>query len=367
VPAPRQNRNAPLSAVSSSPVRRAFHHNLIIWFQKHARDLPWRKANGRDPYAVAVSEFMLQQTQVATVIPYFERWMNVFPTWKALAAAPEARVLKQWEGLGYYRRARNLQALARAVMEKHAGQLPANVGELRALPGIGPYTAGAIGSFAFGLNTPLVDGNVQRVFARVFDLAWDLAQPAVQKAFWELAASLMPKSQREARNSKPKEKASPSSLELQTSNSALYNEALMELGATVCLPRKPLCLLCPLENICRGKGHAEDLPVKTRVKIIGETEQRAILQKNGKIWMLDPGQPGRWRGFHRLPQFDPKTMTKQKALGDLAYTITNHRVKTMLFEAGWKGKAPTHGTWLAREELQALALPSPHRKMLAFV
>lgn len=387
-----------LPSISPS-VRRAFHTGLVAWFLKHQRDLPWRKANGRDPYAVAVSEFMLQQTQVATVIPYFERWMKTFPTWKSLANAPEDRVLKQWEGLGYYRRARNLQALARAVMEKHAGELPADVGQLRALPGIGPYTAGAIASFAFGISAPLVDGNVQRVFARVFDLNWDLAKPAVQKAFWELAGQLVPRSGERPVLSRQPGMASPNgpgnpkatrpafydpqtvaSRTWQTAcektatgnpqlsiNPSLYNEGLMELGATVCLPRNPLCPLCPLKKVCRGKDHAEELPAKTRTRTVKETEQRALIKRHNSIWLLNPDAPGRWHGFYRLPPFDPQTMEKGKALGILRYTITHHRVAAEVLAAAWKTQAPPKGAWLSPQEIKSIALPSPHRKMLSLL
>jgi A/G-specific adenine glycosylase len=141
----------------------------------------------------------------------------------------------------------------------------------------------------------------------------------------------------------------------------------MELGATVCLPRNPLCLLCPLEKVCRGKDHAEELPAKTRTRTVKETEQRALIKRHNTIWLLNPDAPGRWHGFYRLPPFDPQTMEKGKALGILRYTITHYRVAAEVLAAAWKTQAPPKGAWLSPKEIKSIALPSPHRKMLSLL
>src|SRR5215470_3894591 len=202
---------------------------LLRWFSMNARDLPWRRT--RDPYAIWVSEIMLQQTRVATVIPYWERWMARFPTVSALAEAPLDDVLAAWAGLGYYSRARNLHAGAQAVGTRFGGALPSCAAELREVPGIGPYTAGAIASIAFGERAPLVDGNVARVLARVFAIEHDIKSTAGSKALWAAAGELM--------NALPTG-AAPGDL----------NQGLMELGATICAATQPRCLVCPLARDC---------------------------------------------------------------------------------------------------------------------
>ena len=211
---------------------------LLNWYHQQGRTLPWR--GGTDPYAVWVSEIMLQQTRVEAVIPYFEKWMQLFPTVSDLANASEQDVLNAWEGLGYYSRARNLHKAARIVVENHNGELPRNLEELRKLPGIGRYTVGAIASIAFNMDEPTLDGNLRRVFARLFDVSEPADSPAGEKLLWALAAEYLPKGQ-----------------------AGDYNQALMDLGATVCLPKNPRCLLCPLMEICeaRANGTQEQRPV----------------------------------------------------------------------------------------------------------
>lgn len=213
---------------------------LLTWFERHARDLPWR--HDRTPYRVWVSEVMLQQTQVETVMGYYRRFLARFPTVEALAQASQEEVLKLWEGLGYYSRARSLHKAARQLVENHDGQLPADVATLESLPGIGPYTAGAVASIAFGIPAPAVDGNVRRVMARV------LAQPAPKRAELEAAIRLwMP-------DDAPGD----------------FTEALMELGATLCSPRSPRCLLCPWRDLCRARelGEQEAYPAPKPRKAI---------------------------------------------------------------------------------------------------
>jgi len=194
---------------------------LLGWFAHHKRDLPWRH-EPRDPYRVWLAEVMLQQTQVTTVIPYYERWLAHFPTLEALAAASLDDVLKLWEGLGYYARARHFHAAARAVMNMHGGRIPRTISELLSLPGVGRYTAGAVASLAFNADVPVLDGNVKRVLSRVYGL-----RAPKDSALWQLAQSLLP-----------------------TGRAGAFNEALMDLGSLVCLPRAPRCALCPLRERC---------------------------------------------------------------------------------------------------------------------
>lgn len=212
--------------MSSHPVAVA----LLAWWDAGHADLPWRRAH--DAYGVWVAEIMLQQTQIATVIPYYERWMARFPTAEALAAAPLDDVLKLWEGLGYYSRARNLHAAAQIVTHEHGGRLPETVGELIKLPGIGRYTAGAIASIAFDVPAPILDGNVIRVLSRVHDIEEDVTQSATRTRLWHLAEELVPPD-------RPGD----------------FNQALMELGQSICLPKNPRCLICPLSALCLARQH----------------------------------------------------------------------------------------------------------------
>jgi len=211
---------------------------LLTWYRQHGRTLPWR--GDTDPYAVWVSEIMLQQTRVESVIPYFEIWMRLFPTITDLAKASEQDVLSVWEGLGYYSRARNLHKAAKIIHEQYAGKLPRDLNALRKLPGIGRYTVGAIASIAFGMDEPTLDGNLRRVFTRLFDVSEPADAPAGEKLLWGLAAEHLPKGY-----------------------AGDYNQALMDLGATICLPKNPRCLICPLMEICksRANGTQEQRPV----------------------------------------------------------------------------------------------------------
>jgi A/G-specific adenine glycosylase len=218
----------------------SFAADMLRWYHDAAADLPWRRNS--NPYYVWLSEIMLQQTQVAAVIPYFERFLAKFPTVQALAAAPLDDVLKQWEGLGYYSRARNLHKAARLIVEQYHGEFPTTAAELVTLPGIGRYTAAAIASICFGERVAVLDGNVMRVLSRLDDIADDVTKTATQKHLWEVAESLV-----------PAERAGD------------YNQAMMELGRTLCRPRQPLCLLCPVASHCLALQHGtqNQRPVKT--------------------------------------------------------------------------------------------------------
>ncbi len=218
-----------------------FSKALLNWYGQNARDLPWRKEPL--PYAVWVSEIMLQQTRVETVIPYFRRWMERFPTLTALANASQQQVLAAWEGLGYYGRARNLQRAAQIVLDKYDGDLPGDLAELSKLPGIGRYSAGAIGSIAFGLDATALDGNIRRVLARLFDVSEPARSPAGEKRLWELAEIHLPHGR-----------------------AAEYNQALMDLGAMICTPRQPDCRRCPLDLDCLALANdtREERPVRQK-------------------------------------------------------------------------------------------------------
>lgn len=252
---------------------------ILQWYEDHGRKLPWR--GHPDPYAVWVSEIMLQQTRVETVIPYFERWMIRFPSIPDLANATEGEVLSLWEGLGYYSRARNLHKAARLVVDGHGGELPRDLPSLRKLPGIGRYTAGAIASMAFGLDEATLDGNLRRIFARVFDVAQPADAPAGQKLLWGLAQENLP-----------------------AGRAGDYNQALMDLGAIICLPRNPTCLLCPLSELCKARigGIQEQRPVlKLRPKIPQYTVTAAVLQREGKVLLAKRPSKGLLGGMWEFP------------------------------------------------------------------
>lgn len=236
-----------------------FVNNLLSWYDRAAADLPWRRSG--DPYAIWVSEIMLQQTQVDTVMPYFERFMTAFPTVRALAEAPLGDVLKLWEGLGYYSRARNLHHAAQIINNDFNGVFPATADGLQQLPGIGRYTAGAIASIAFGQSAPVLDGNVIRVFARLTDLDADVTQNAIKDQLWKLAE-----------------------VWLSRERPGDYNQALMELGRTVCKPRNPLCEVCPVRDYCAAYKHGRQhlRPVKAKKAPIPHYDVAA-----GVIWHDD--------------------------------------------------------------------------------
>jgi A/G-specific adenine glycosylase len=261
-----------------------FAERLLRWYAHHQRQLPWRVPGGlgrSDPYHVWVSEIMLQQTQVETVIPYYQRWLERFPTLAALASADQQSVLAVWEGLGYYSRARNLHRAAQQVQRDLGGALPRTPGALRALPGIGRYTAGAIASIAFGADTAVLDGNVKRVLARAFDLRDDVKSPAGEKALWALAESLVP-----------------------PGRAGDYNQALMDLGATLCVPRNPLCLLCPVSDLCEARrlGVQHERPVTPARRAVPHRVQlAAVVAKGGRVLLEQRAESGLLGGLWAFP------------------------------------------------------------------
>ncbi len=251
-----------------------FAPRLLNWYRQNKRILPWR--DSPDPYAVWVSEIMLQQTRVETVIPYFQRWMTRFPTVEALAAASEEEILALWEGLGYYSRARNLRRAAQQVVEEHGGALPSEMRALRALPGIGRYTAAAIASMAFGRDEPALDGNIRRVYSRLFAL------PAPSEAeLWSLAEEHLPKG-----------------------DAGDFNQALMDLGAAICTPRAPACADCPLREFCLAyqQGEPENFPrPKAKKKVPHHFLAAAVLEEDGKTLLVKRPSRGLLGGLWEFP------------------------------------------------------------------
>ncbi len=256
-----------------------FAERLLGWYTTQPRDLPWRRS--RDPYAIWVAEVMLQQTPVETVIPYYERFLARFPTVEALAAAPLDDVLRLWAGLGYYARARHLHAAARRIVAEYGGQMPDNLGALLRLPGIGRYTAGAILSIAFNQDAPVLDGNVRRVLCRVFHIIEDPRQAAVERRLWELAAQLVP-----------------------PGRAGDYNQALMDLGATVCTPRAPRCPLCPLMALCEAQkqGDQESLPTKAPRRELPHYDVTAgVIWRDGRVLLAQRRPEGLLGGLWEFP------------------------------------------------------------------
>src|ERR1700722_14668066 len=239
-------RNNSDNSVNSVKKIRQLVPLLLDWFAANARDLPWRRT--RDPYAIWVSEIMLQQTQVKTVIPFWERWLRELPTIASAAKAPSAKIHKLWEGLGYYTRVRNLQKAAQVIMEKHGGKFPKKFYDVLALPGIGRYTAGAIRSIAFNQPTPILDGNVIRVLIRIFGIAENPKEKQANARLWQLAEVLVKNSSLVTRHS--------------SLSCSHLNQSLMELGALICTPRNPQCLICPVKKLCVAfkENRTEELP-----------------------------------------------------------------------------------------------------------
>jgi len=327
--------------------RQGFQAALLSWYRAGRRRLPWRETPS--PYRTVVSEFMLQQTQVSTVLPYFERWMAALPDFAALAAAPEARVLKLWEGLGYYSRARNLHRLAKAVGERG---LPRTSAEWLELPGVGPYTAAAISSIAFGEPRACVDGNVVRILARLTrDATPHRDSASASKAFAPLAQELV-------------NAASPGD----------HNQAMMELGATVCSRRSPTCLVCPVASFCAaGKAGDPDGYPKLEART---TERRFVVrvwcERDGAL-LLHGNSAGakRLASLHELPTAEQAGIDEKSALsGALLARGKRGITRYVIEESIHAARAPTGPlgpglVWVPRRELESVAMSGPHRRWVA--
>jgi A/G-specific adenine glycosylase len=318
------------------------------WFRRHQRPLPWRRAY--DPYHVWISEVMAQQTRMEVVIPYYERFVARFPTIAALAAATDDEVTAAWSGLGYYRRARMLRSGAIDVVARFGGRLPRDAGELHTIAGIGPYTAGAIASIAFDERVPIVDGNVARVTSRLFGIDEAIGSPALLRAAWARAGELVNAAK------------SPRAL----------NQGLMEIGALICTPRKPACLICPLSAKCKGlaEGRAEALP---RARPKSETRELHIplylvTDRAGRVLMRRERGKLMTAMFH-LPHGNaallggtPLCVGNPTLLGTFRHTVTNRRITFELFRA--RTRRPAGYEWIALDDLAAVPHPSYVRKAL---
>jgi A/G-specific adenine glycosylase len=274
----------------------SFANLLINWYNNHQRDLPWRNTSA--PYKIWLSEIILQQTRVNQGLPYYNKFINEYPSVHDLANAPEDEVMRLWQGLGYYSRARNLHECAKSIVNQYDGEFPSTYNELLKLKGVGKYTAAAIASFAFNQAVPVVDGNVFRVLARYFCVTDDIAQPKTFTKFFNIAKELIPEEQ-----------------------AASFNQAIMELGATICTPKKPACKNCPLAQDCEARIHHKqsELPVKKKkIKIKHRYLYYLIWQEGGKLAMKKRGESDIWQGL-----FDFELIESDKALSteDIIYKI----------------------------------------------
>lgn len=342
---------------------RQVSERLLHWYEQNKRDLPWRRQ--RDPYAIWVSEVMLQQTRVETVIPYWERFLALFPTIEALAQAPEPDILKAWEGLGYYSRVRNLQKAAQAVCARHGGIVPDTLDEMLALPGVGPYTAGAVLSIAYDRSVPAVDGNVFRVLSRIFLIEEDIMKPKTRKIFEEIAEFLIPEGR-----------------------GGSFNQGLMELGATICIPRNPRCAACPVREQCRAfaEGVQDALPVKEKKKPPRPVDMTAAVLRDGErvlirrrpdtgllagLWEFPGGERGEGEDLEQSLQRHLQEAFGIEAVPQQLFARVEHtfshlhwdmRVYDCTLVSGEVRESETV-RWVRLDELNQFAFPVAHAKV----
>ncbi len=347
----------------SPAVRRSIHRKLLRWYDRNARDLPWRRRTA-DPYAQWVAEIMLQQTQVQTVIPYYERFMRRFPDLRSLAAATDDELLSHWQGLGYYRRAANLHKAAK-LLTADGRDIPDSADALRTLPGIGRYTAGAIASIAFGERAPAVDGNVARVFARLFNIREDIATSATVRRLWSLADCLLP-----------------------ARRCGDFNQALMELGAVVCTPASPRCDDCPLGNSCKARAinTQSSLPVKRRSPAVPEVPHVVILAARNGAYLVTKRPPnGLWGGLWEFPNTQYRSKRNRPASisrlladhdlpsnanaickGTVTHRLTHRLMHFDTYHCIVECGTQRRGTrWVRANRLSALPMSTACRKMIA--
>ena len=329
---------------------------LLDWFSSNARDLPWRRT--KNPYAIHVSEIMLQQTQVKTVIPYFERWMKQLPTLAALARARPQRVLKLWEGLGYYSRVRNAQAAAKLIVRRHGGRFPRQFDDILALPGIGRYTAGAISSIAFNQPSPILDGNVIRVLTRIFGIEGDPREKATNAALWKLAENLVL---------------------TEPGRCSDLNQSLMELGALICAPRQPKCPDCPVRKHCLAfrENRVAEFPQLPARAAATERRFRAFIAKNENRFLVRQRPAGVVNAhLWEFPNVEVKNggetsdataaifrVREKEMVCRVRHSITRYRITLDAYRAQVNEETP--GTWKTMAELNRLPFTSAHRKILA--
>jgi A/G-specific adenine glycosylase len=311
--------------------RRRFRRRLLAWFGDHARDLAWRRS--RDPYRIWVSEIMLQQTQVATVGPYFERFLDAFPTIDALARADEQDVLRRWEGLGYYRRARQMHEAARAIVRRHGGVFPRDREAVRALPGIGRYTAGAILSIAFDAAEPILEANTIRLLSRLLAFRGDPRSTPGQELLWAMAEAVLPRRE-----------------------TGRFNQALMELGSEVCRNRSPRCDACPVATLCEARRQRieHQIPVpKTKPAMEQRHEVAVLVRRRGRVLLVRQGDGGRWAGLWDFPRFQVHAENPANLRREL---IDNVRGQTgVLIEPGECLRTLKHGVTRFRITLDCYA------------
>jgi A/G-specific adenine glycosylase len=346
----------------TSTEKQQLRRRLLAWYADAERDLPWRKS--QDPYRVWVSEIMLQQTQVATVREYFSRFIDALPDVHALAAADERQVLRLWEGLGYYRRARQLHAAAKKIAKMYDGCFPQDVNALQELPGIGRYTAGAIASIAFDKRTPILEANTIRLLSRLIAYRDDPLKAAGQRVLWQTAANILPQK-----------------------NVARFNQALMELGSLVCTPANPKCDACPLSNVCTafasGLQHKIPRP-KAKQEFTELREAAVVIRRNGKVLMRECGEGERWAGLWDFPRFgleaEGPLFAKQEIVdkvlrqtgvtcspGPLVRTInhgvTRFRITLDCYSAKYISGRALRARWIAKSELAELPMSTTGRKL----
>ncbi len=326
--------------------KRSLNRRLLSWFRRHQRDLPWRQS--RDPYAIWVSEIMLQQTQVATVIPFFNRFMEAFPDPTTLAEADERDVLRLWEGLGYYRRARQLHRAAAIIVERHAGKFPRDLDSVRQLPGIGRYTAGAIASIAYDLPAPILEANTVRLLSRLVAFDGDPAGAEGRRFLWHVAESVLPRD-----------------------NCGSFNQALMELGSLVCTPQSPACDRCPLSELCQARklGRQEHIPAMRRKRPTEAVREAAVVvRRNGRVLLRQRPTGERWAGLWDFLRFalsnrrgraleqelcqnvrdqSGLTIDGLRHLATLKHGVTRFRITLDCYAAdsGGAERRPASGTW----------------------
>lgn len=323
--------------------KKAFQKALQVWFTEHAEDYPWRRTT--DPYQILVSEVMLQQTTIQAVVENkrFERFLEQFPDMEALAIASESDILRAWEGLGYYNRVRNLQKTAQAVLGDYNGSFPETLAELQKLPGVGPYTAAAIATFAFGIPAPLVDANVARLFARLYNDEKPVNAPAGQKWAWSQAAELMP-----------------------DSAVAAYNAGLMELGQKVCKNKEVHCQLCPVSAFCQCPTPLT-LPLKLKKQKAIELAEHAlwVQRENGDL-LMEKEEGQRRKGLWKLPPVPADATALLVKLSTSQYAITKYKVTLHIYEGEVteKDAIEAHQQWVSPATLITLPLPSPLRKVV---
>jgi A/G-specific adenine glycosylase len=351
--------------ISSLKFALSVQGGLLRWFSRQRRDLPWRR--DREPYRIWVSEVMLQQTQVAAVIPYFERFVKKFPSIASLAAADEAEVLRLWEGLGYYRRARHLHQAAQAVMARHAGQVPRDPRVLASLPGIGRYSMGAILSQAFDQRLPILEANSQRVLCRLLGRKGDPRRAPLRPWLWKTAGALLPRR-----------------------NVGEFNQALMELGALVCTPQRPRCFTCPLRRVCRAAklGITQSIPARTeKPRTVHVRELAVIIRKRDRVLLVRRPQVGRWVGLWEFPhvQVGNGERREQEAarqvqsltglsiqfedeVTTLRHSVTHHRITLSCRQARhragrYHSSYYSRHVWLLPTQIASYPMSAPQRRL----